>query len=228
VSGDRKALSEQADLVKKKAEHDIQASNLETVLAPIRTQLEEAERELSGFISREQLERANSLIDRVPQIATALTQLVTPVVQQATACSKLITDILANLYLLGERSRYQRLERSLQTAVVDGIRAGLNNAFSSEGFPLLDAPRLLGLDFAGVVLPRISNVCRAFEMTLHSQTGVALKGRALFLVKTNIGGLFGLDIVHGERISLDTSDPDVVRLVASGALERVEGKGVAA
>jgi hypothetical protein len=228
VSGDRKALSEQADLLRKKSEHDLQVQNLETLRVPIRTQLAEAEAELPRFILCEQLEVANLLAERVPQVAASLTQLVTPCVEQAAACAKLIGDILANLHLLGERSRYQRLERSLQTAVLDGVRAALNNAFSAAGFPLLDAPRLLGLDFAGVVVPRISNVRRAFEMTLHSQTGVAVKGRAMFLVKTNIGGLFGLDVLHGERISLDTSDPDVLSLVSRSAVERIEGKGAAA
>jgi hypothetical protein len=228
VGGDRKALSKQTALFVKKDEHDRQIKNLKTAGADIDAKLTEAEAELSRFILSEQLEVANSLTERVPRVAASLSDLVTPVVEQAKACEKLIADILANLHLLGERSRYHRLERSLQTAVLDGVRAALNNSFTAANFPLLDdSPRMRGLDFAGVVMPRISNVRRAFEMTLSSRSGIAVKGRSMFLVKTNIGGLFGLEIISGERISLDLDDPDVTKLISQGAVERI-GEGVGA
>jgi hypothetical protein len=229
AGGNRKALSEQAKHLAEKNEHILQAQNLEQIAAPVRQQLAAAEADLPRFMLSEAIE---SVLEQTPELAALskkISEMIPPVAHAFGEFRKrTLAIVAASRPLLAGRADIQQLETAIQRSFSEGIRAQLHRDFGAEGYVLFGS--LQGGSFEDVVRPKLENLLHALEVKLATHSAATSPGRAFFVAKTNVGGLLGMNVKVGETLSLPVDDPDVRRMVASGALEQVveEKKGGAA
>jgi hypothetical protein len=213
VSGDEKALSEQNRLLAEESKAKLQAQNLETIAAPIRTQLAEAEAARANLVLAEQIEKIAAEIPKLAEMAKTLSAALTPIARDFGQLKKEISSAAAiALPLVGDSVKVSRLSASLLQHFDAGVRAGFFQIFHAQGLELFDAVKYSGEDFETVMSRPLGELRRALESRLHTTSGIPVSGRALFIARTNIGGLHGLHIGAGEKISLKIDDPEVVRL----------------
>jgi hypothetical protein len=224
VSGDEKALSEQNRFYTEESKAKLQAQNLETIAAPIRTQLAEAEAARANLVLAEQVEKIAAEIPKLAEMAKKLSAALVPVARDFGQLKKEISSVAAiALPLVGDSVKVSRLSASLLQHFDAAVRAGLFQIFHAQGLELFDAVKYSGQDFEKALGVPLGELRNALESRLHTTSGAPVSGRALFIALTNISGLHGLHIGAGEKISLKIDDPEVVRLVASGALEAIQG-----
>jgi hypothetical protein len=221
ASGNQKALSEQVKLMDQKSKHQQQIQNLEGVAAPLRRELAAAEKELAQMVIDEHVETVLGKFECFPSLLKTLSEALAVPVAEFGAFG---TDIAAlckdALPVLGDRDRVARLEKALQQSLHQAIRVELNRQFGAHGIHIF-ATRFEEKDFASVMGPPLQHLRQALEMKLHTNAGIPIAGRAMFLARDNIAGLFGLTIVAGERMSLPVDDPNVRAMVKRGALEQI-------
>jgi hypothetical protein len=219
-SGNEKALSQQVKLAKEKAEHLQQADNLELLAAPLRQQLAAAESELPRFLLSEQIEAVRERFPKLNELSAEITDTIRKLsLPLAEYKRETLALVASSRPLLGNPADGQRHGIAIQRALNEGLRAQLHKNFSTAGFTLFGS--LEGADFDSVMRPKLDNLLHALESKLAMQSGLASEGRAFFLAKTNVGGLLGMNVKAGETLSLPANDPDVLRMVASGALEQI-------
>jgi hypothetical protein len=232
VGGSEKALSEQNRLLTEKSKAFLQASNLETVAAPIRSQLADAESRLSNFILADQLELVAAETPKLSEMAKKLSTALIPLARDFGELKKQIISVAATaLPLVGDRETVSRLENLLPQSFDRAVRAGLHKIFHAQGIALFDALKYGGEDFETVMGRTLGDLQCAIDSKLHTTSGVAVAGRAFYVARTNIAGLFGMTVKVGEEISLPVpvDDPAVLGLIAQGALEKItdEKRGAA-
>lgn len=221
ASGNQKALSEQVKLMDQKSKHQQQIQNLEGVAAPLRRELVTAQTELAQMVIDEHVETVLGKFERFPSLLKTLSEALAVPVAEFGAFG---TDIAAlckdALPVLGDRDRVARLQKALEGSLHQAIRVELNRQFGAHGIHIF-ATRFEEKDFASVMSPPLQHLQKALEMKLYTNSGTPIAGRAMFVAKTNIGGLFGLTITTGEKMSLPLDDPTVREMVARGALEQI-------
>jgi hypothetical protein len=221
ASGNQKALSEQVKLMDQKSKHQQQIQNLEGVAAPLRAELATAEKELAQMVISEEVEGILEQVADLPSLSKKLAESVGPIAAEFGTFNKRIAALTKRaLPILGDRERVQRLQKDLEQSLSQAVRVQLNAAFGTAGI-FIFATRFEDKDFSVVMRPPLDNLRRALEAKLSTNAGTPIAGRAMFLALTNIGGLFGLTITAGEKISLPIDDPDVLNMIARGALEKI-------
>lgn len=229
ASGNQKALSEQVKLTEQRAKHLQQIQNLEAIAVPLRRELATAETELAHMVISEEVEEILEQVADLPSLSKKLAESVGPIAAEFGTFNKRIEALSKRaLPILGDRERVQRLEKDLQQSLSQAVRVQLNTAFGEHGIHIF-ATRFAQKDFADVMRPALQHLQQALEATLHTNIATTSEGRALFVARTNVSGLFGMSIKTGEKISLPIDDPEVQKLIARGAIERVaEEKGAVA
>jgi hypothetical protein len=198
VSGDEKALSEQNRLLTEESKAKLQAQNLETIAAPIRTQLAEAELILPNLLMAEQIEKIMAETPKLAEMAKKLSVALTPIAREFGQLKKEISSVAAiALPLLGDSVKVSRLAASLLQHFDGSVRAGFFQIFHAQGIELFDAVKYSGQDFEKALGVPLGELQRALESRLHTTSGVPVSGRALFIARTNISGLHGLHIGAG-------------------------------
>jgi hypothetical protein len=222
--GNRMALKKQHELRTRKAEHNLQSSNIETLAVPIRRALTAAEAELPNFIRAELIERVADGIGELPAMVAELSKVIQPIAKafgQFRSRLEAATAEVLPLISRGDPERVLTLTNRLRTALVRGVRAELSFGFRSEGLDVLGVSEFEGKNFQCVVEPILFSMISALEMDLRTN-GVATPGHAEFRAKTNISGLFGVNLRVGEIVSLPLEHKDVKMHLLHGALEIVD------
>ena len=77
--------------------------------------------------------------------------------------------------------------------------------------------------------PKLDHLLNALEVRLATHSGIASPGRAFFLVKDPIGGLLGMNLKSGKKVSLPIDDLNVRKMIERGLLEKIsDDKAVSA
>jgi hypothetical protein len=222
--GNRVALKKQHELRTRKAEHNLQSSNIEAIAVPIRRALAAAEAELPHFIRAEVIERVANGIRELPAMVDELSKVIQPIAKALGEFNRRFdaaTGEALPIIAGGDSERISTFTNRLRTAVVRGIRAQLSFEFRSEGLNILSVSEFEGKNFQCVVEPLLSSMISALEMNLHTN-GAEASGNAEFRAKTNISGLFGVNLRVGEIVSLPLEHKDVKMHLSHGALEMVD------
>jgi len=224
AGGDRRKLSEQAELNTKKAEHLMQAQNLEYLAAPVRDAITTAELELSRYSLEEAHERVVETVSDLPAIAKQLSTMIEPIAIAFSEFKKKIDTAAREalpLIARGDDERVRSLASRLRTVMFRGIRAQMASDFHTHGVDFFTGEPFEASTFDGVVAPVLRAMVSALEVDIHTND-TAIPGRTTFRLKTNVVGLFGLTLRFGEIVSLPTEDADVKKLVERGDLETVD------
>jgi hypothetical protein len=221
VAGNKKALSEQSALDIKKGEHLRMVDNLEKTAAKLRRDIAAGKIQLEHLLGSEEVAELIDEVADLPSLSRELSEALAVPVAKFGAFEKRITAGCKKAFpVLGNRDRIARLEKALQQSLHQAIRVELNRQFGAVGIHIF-ATRFEEKDFEAVMRPPLEHLRQALEMKLHTNSGTPIAGRAMFVAKTNIGGLFGLTIATGEKMSLPLDDPTVRDMIARGALEQI-------
>jgi hypothetical protein len=145
-------------------------------------------------------------------------------IAKSAALKKGLKVIFTNaLPYLGERHRLMALERSVNQSVDNAVRSEMQKSFGAVGIDVVDNTRYGDSGFDIVMTKAIDDLTAALEVVMHTASPESVEGRKNFRVVTQVHALHGRNFSPGEIISLNGSDPQVLRLIAAGGLEEVSG-----
>jgi hypothetical protein len=164
------------------------------------------------------------LIESIDDVDAALTPLtvkiesqMAPMFEPFGKIQSVVEEVAGKILPALGQDRTARLLELSQTAVARGLRVSLAQNFRTH--------KLRGiLDLRDIGEASLTTVIGDFLKSLKGALSTLLppgEGRRIFTSLTNISGLYGLTITAGETLVLYVDDPNVQKLISSGALEEI-------
>jgi hypothetical protein len=175
-------------------------------------------------ILRAEIESITKTRASLTAIAAAQESRIAAIVEPVGQIQGIVNEAVKTILpLLGPSSRTERLRERSEMIAAKALRIELARSFRNHGLKgiFADLRDNSELSFSTVIGDFLESLSAALSTLLPPG-----KGRRSFIARTNVNGLHGLMISAGETLVLHVDDPNVSKLISSGALEELS-EGVA-